>query len=236
MLLRIADISVTVDGLSVLEGLSLHVEPGELVVVVGANGAGKSTLMRTVAGLSNPDKGTIEFKGEQIGGLPPFNVVAKGVCLIPEGRQLFPDMSVMENLQLGAYHYRKDSARIKKNLSRVFGLFPVLEEHSGRKASSFSGGQQQMLSIGRGLMSEPALLMIDELSLGLAQNLIQMLFKIVKQLNEMGMSILMVEQNVQQALRIADRAYVLDNGRIVLDGTGTELMDNEHVRKAYMGL
>ena len=236
MLLNIVDLNVRLDGLSILQDLSLNVLEGEIVIVVGANGAGKSTLMRCIAGLIKPESGTIEFREEQIQGAPPNILPSKGLVMIPEGRMLFYDMTVLENLQLGAYHYRKDEARLKANMQKVFDLFPVLGENKDRKANSFSGGQQQMLSIGRGLMSEPKLLMIDELSLGLAQNIIHMLFKTVKQLNSEGVSILMVEQNVSQALKVADRAYVLDNGKIVLSGTGDELVNNEHVRKAYMGL
>ena len=236
MLLNIVDLNVRIDGLSILEDVSLDVREGEIVVVVGANGAGKSTLMHCIAGLRKPVSGTIEFRDEFIQSAPPNTLASKGLTLIPEGRLLFHDMTVLENLQLGAYYYRKDEARIKENMKKVFELFPVLEENKNRKANTFSGGQQQMLSIGRGLMSEPKLLMIDELSLGLAQNIIHMLFKTVKTLNDNGVSILMVEQNVSQALKVADRAYVLDNGKIVLSGTGAELISNEHVRKAYMGL
>ncbi|MDR1572116.1 MAG: ABC transporter ATP-binding protein [Clostridiales Family XIII bacterium] len=236
MLLSISSLDVDIKGLNILRGIDMVVNEGEIVVVVGSNGAGKSTLMRTISGLIRPLSGVIEFEGRQIQGVPPYEITKRGVCLVPEGRMLFHDMTVGENLQLGAYHYRKDGARLQKNMDYVFGLFPVLDKYRDRKSSTLSGGEQQMLSIGRGLMSGPKILMLDELSLGLAKNIIDMLLRIVKQLNSGGMSILMVEQNVRQALRIADRAYVLDNGRITLEGKGDELLGNEHVQKAYMGL
>ncbi|MDR1246679.1 MAG: ABC transporter ATP-binding protein [Clostridiales Family XIII bacterium] len=236
MLLNISELKVSVGGLNILHGLDMSVDEGEIVVVVGSNGAGKSTLMRAISGLIRPSSGLIELDGEHIQGAPPYEIMRKGVSLVPEGRMLFHDMTVLENIQLGAYHYRKDSVRIRKNMDRVFGLFPALDKYRDRRSSTLSGGEQQMLSIGRGLMSEPRMLMLDELSLGLAKSVIDMLLKIVKQLNGGGMSILMVEQNVRQALKIADRAYVLDNGRMTLKGTGDELLSNEHVQKAYMGL
>lgn len=236
MLLNINDLNVSLGGLHILHDVNLTVEEKEIVVVIGANGAGKSTLMRTIAGLSHPTSGSINFRGTQLEKMPPNLVAGHGISMVPEGRMLFYDMTVLENLEMGATVYHKDKARIKKNLDYVFSLFPVLYDHQDRKASTFSGGEQQMISIGRGLMSEPKLLMIDELSLGLAQKVIDMLLKIVKQLNDSGISILMVEQNVKQALKIADRAYVIDNGSITMSGTGEELINNDYVRKAYMGL
>jgi len=236
MLLNVHNLNTKLGGLHILQDVDLVVNKGEIVVVVGANGSGKSTLMRTVAGLVKPESGIIEFDGKQIQNLPPFDISALGISLVPEGRGLFQDMTVLENLQMGAYLYRKDQERVKRNLDWVFELFPVLEKYQDRKSSTLSGGEQQMLSIGRGLMGEPRLLLLDELSLGLAQKVIDMLFKIIKQLNETGMSILMVEQNVRQALRVADRGYVLENGRIVIEGTGQQLLDNSHVQSAYLGL
>jgi branched-chain amino acid transport system ATP-binding protein len=236
MLLNVHKLNTKLGGLHILQDIDLFVNKGEIVVVVGANGSGKSTLMRSIAGLVKPESGIIEFEGKQIQNIPPYNISAQGISLVPEGRRLFQDMTVLENLQMGAYLYRKDYARVKKNLDWVFELFPVLKKYQNRKSSTFSGGEQQMLSIGRGLMSEPRLLMLDELSLGLAQKIIDMLFKIIKQLNNSGMSILMVEQNVRQALKVADRGYVLENGRIVIEGKGQELLDNRHVQSAYLGL
>jgi branched-chain amino acid transport system ATP-binding protein len=236
MLLSINNLKVHIGGLHILHGIDMFVNKGEIVVVVGSNGAGKSTLMRTISGLIRPSSGVIEFGEDQIQGAPPYEITRRGISLVPEGRMLFHDMTVMENLQLGAYHYKNDNARLQKNMDKVFELFPVLNRYHGRKSSTLSGGEQQMLSIGRGLMSDPKILMLDELSLGLAKSVIDMLLKIVKRLNGSGMSILMVEQNVRQALKIADRAYVLDNGVMTLEGTGDALLNNEHVQKAYMGL
>lgn len=236
MLLNVNDLNVSLGGLHILHDVNLTVNEKEIVVVIGANGAGKSTLMRTIAGLSHPTSGSIVFQNKQIEKMQPNLVAGQGISMVPEGRMLFYDMTVMENLEMGATVYHKDKERMKRNLDYVFSLFPVLYDNQDRKASTFSGGEQQMISIGRGLMSEPKLLMIDELSLGLAQKIIDMLLKIVKQLNESGISILMVEQNVKQALKIADRAYVIDNGAITMSGTGEELINNDYVRKAYMGL
>lgn len=236
MLLNVNDLNVKLGGLHILHDVNLSVNENEIVVVIGANGAGKSTLMRTIAGLSHPSSGTIEFQETAIEHMPPNLIAGRGISMVPEGRMLFYDMTVLENLEMGATVYHKDKARIQRNLEKVFSLFPVLYENRDRKASTFSGGEQQMISIGRGLMSEPKLLMIDELSLGLAQKVIDMLLKIVKQLNEQGISILMVEQNVKQALQIADRAYVIDNGSITMSGSGASLINDDHVRKAYMGL
>jgi branched-chain amino acid transport system ATP-binding protein len=236
MLLKISNLSVTLGGLSILRNISLTVTEGELVVVVGANGAGKSTLLRTLNAIYQPVSGSIEFQGVSMVGLHPYDVINRGLCMVPEGRQLFPGLTARENLLLGAYYYRRDKKRVRNNLEKVYALFPILKEHEGRIASTFSGGEQQMISIGRGLMSEPKLMMVDEMSLGLAPLIISNLFEVIKELNKNNISILLVEQNARQALRIADRAYVMENGKIDLEGTGKELLENDHVKVAYLGM
>lgn len=236
MLLKINNLDVTLGGLHILHDVSLHVDEGELVVVVGANGAGKSTLLRTVSGMNGCMSGVIDFMGQEIQNRKAYYIASKGLCMVPEGRQLFAELSARDNLLIGAYHYRSDKKRVMDNLEKVYDLFPVLKKNEGRIASTFSGGEQQMISIGRGMMSEPKLMMIDELSLGLAPLVIQNLFDIIKQLNKTGISILLIEQNARQALQIADRAYVLENGHIVITGTGEELLNDESVKEAYLGL
>jgi branched-chain amino acid transport system ATP-binding protein len=236
MLLKISNLSVTLGGLSILRDISLTVKEGELVVVVGANGAGKSTLLRTLNAIYQPISGSIEFQGASMLGLYPYDVINRGLCMVPEGRQLFPGLTARENLLLGAYYYKRDKKRVRNNLEKVYELFPILKKNEGRIASTFSGGEQQMISIGRGLMSEPKLMMIDEMSLGLAPLVISNLFEVIRELNKNNISILLVEQNARQALRIADRAYVMENGKISLDGTGKELLENDHVKVAYLGM
>lgn len=236
MLLKINNLDVSLGGLHILHDVSLHVNEGELVVVVGANGAGKSTLLRTISGMNGCTSGTVEWKGEAIQNKKAYHIASKGLCMVPEGRQLFAELSARDNLLIGAYHYRSDKKRVMDNLEKVYNLFPVLKKYETRIASTFSGGEQQMISIGRGMMSEPKLMMIDELSLGLAPLVIQNLFGIIKELNKTGISILLIEQNARQALQIADRAYVLENGRVVITGTGEELLNDESVKEAYLGL
>lgn len=236
MLLQVSDLSVQLGGLQILQDINLYAEAGELVVVVGANGAGKSTLLRTISGLNGCVKGTIEFDGKEIQNKKAYDVAAMGLSMMPEGRQLFPELTAKENLQIGAYTYRKDKARVQKNLERVFKLFPVLEQNQSRIGATFSGGEQQMISIGRALMSEPKLLLIDELSLGLAPIIISELFGVIKDLNKSGISILLIEQNAKQALKIADRAYVLENGKLVKEGTGNQLLNDPAVKEAYLGI
>ncbi|MBS4212725.1 MULTISPECIES: ABC transporter ATP-binding protein [Neobacillus] len=236
MLLQISSLNVTLSGLKILQDVSLHINEGELVVVVGANGAGKSTLLRTITGLNPAESGSIQYMGKEIANQSPTTLPATGLCMVPEGRQLFPEMTAKENLLIGAYHYRKDSKRVANNLKKVYEMFPVLEKNADRIASTFSGGEQQMISIGRGLMSEPKILMIDELSLGLAPMVTEALFKTIKELNRSGISIMLIEQNARQALKIADRAYVMESGRIVMEGSGEELLNDDHVRVAYLGL
>ena len=236
MLLTINNLDITLGGLQILQDVSLHVDEGELVVVVGANGTGKSTLLRSISGMNPIAGGEILFCGEKITGLPSSLIARKGRCMVPEGRQLFPELSARDNLLIGAYPYRKDKARVQKNLDFAYQMFPAIRKYEDRMANTFSGGEQQMISIARGLMSEPKLMMIDEMSLGLAPMIIADLFKVIKRLNAQGISILLVEQNARQALRIADRAYVMENGRMVMEGSGKELLENEHVKVAYLGM
>ena len=236
MLLTINNLDITLGGLQILQDVSLHVDEGELVVVVGANGTGKSTLLRSISGMNPIAGGEILFCGEKITGLPSSLIARKGLCMVPEGRQLFPELSARDNLLIGAYPYRKDKARVQKNLDFAYQMFPAIRKYEDRMANTFSGGEQQMISIARGLMSEPKLMMIDEMSLGLAPMIIADLFKVIKRLNAQGISILLVEQNTRQALRIADRAYVMENGRMVMEGSGKELLENEHVKVAYLGM
>ena len=236
MLLQISNLEVVLGGLQILQDVSLGVNEGELVVVVGANGAGKSTLLRTVCGMNPCAAGKVEFNGKDITNQASHDGAGEGLCMVPEGRQLFPELTARENLLMGAYHYRKDKKRVLDNLERCYAMFPVLKKYEGRIASTFSGGEQQMLAIARALMSEPKIMMIDELSLGLAPLVVEELFKTIRQLNATGMSILLIEQNARQALRIADRAYVLESGKITMEGTGEELLNNEKVKEAYLGL
>ncbi len=235
MLLRIEGLGVRIGGHQVLQKIDLEVQQGQIVVVVGPNGSGKSTLMRTIAGLHTQTDGSIQFDGLPLDDLPAHQRVSKGICLIQEGRQLFGDMSVIENLEMGAYRYRKEKDRVRKNIQIVFELFPSISAERERLAKTFSGGEQQMISIGRGLMGEPKMLMIDELSLGLAPKVIGRLFATVKQLNGSGLSILMVEQNVRQALKIAHRVYVLSNGRNVASGSPDQLLNDDQMVEKYLG-
>lgn len=235
MLLQVKDLNVSLGGLQILQGVNFHVNEGELVVVVGSNGAGKSTTLRSICGMNPIVSGSVIFDGKEITGHPSHDCAGMGLCMVPEGRQLFPEISVRENLMMGAYHYRRDKKRVMENLEMCYEMFPVLKKYENRIASTFSGGEQQMISIARGLMSEPKIMMIDEMSLGLAPLIIEQLFHTIKDLNKTGMSILLIEQNARQALAIADRAYVMENGTITLEGTGQELLNNEQVKTAYLG-
>jgi len=235
MLLKITNLGVVVDGLRVLEGINIKFGEGQLIAVVGANGAGKSTLLRAISGLDKPHIGKIEFEGQDITGWPPKSISELGIAMVPEGKKLFYEMTVVENLKMGAYRFKDDAARIAKNIERMIQLFPVLGKNLNRIAGTFSGGEQQMITIARSLMSDPKLLMIDELSLGLAPIIVDNLMQTVKQLNREGTSILLVEQNVNQVLKIADYGYVIENGELALEGAGEELRNNEHVKVAYLG-
>ncbi len=218
-----------------LDGVSFDVEDGEIVSVVGANGAGKSTLVKVISGMLRASAGDIEFAGQSITSLPPHEIVLRGIVHVPEGRRLFGDMSVLENLLLGSTHAQARTAR-PQGLERVYTLFPILRERQSQLARTLSGGEQQMLAIARGLMSKPKLLMLDEPSLGLAPKIVTEILGVITQLNREGLAILLIEQNVKHALAIAHRGVVLENGRIALAGTGETLLGNEHTRRAYLGL
>lgn len=234
-MLKVKGIDVFYGDLQVLWGVSFEVKEKEILVLVGANGAGKSTTIRTVSSLLTPRKGSIEFDGVRLDKTPPYNVIAHGIVHVPEGRRLFPQMSVEENLIMGTL-YGDAKANRSKTMDRVYGLFPRLRERQKQLAGTLSGGEQQMLAVGRGLMSLPKLMMFDEPSLGLAPILVQDIFRIVRKINEEGVTVLLVEQNVRQTLAMCHRAYVLENGRVVLEGTGEALMANQHVKEAYLGI
>ena len=234
-LLELRGIDVAYGDLPALSGVSLRVEAGEILSVVGANGAGKTTMLRTISGLLRPRAGEILLEGERLDRLPCHAVVERGVVQVPEGRKVFPSLTVRENLELGSYATRARAER-GRSLERVFALFPILGERRRQAAGTLSGGQQQMLAIGRALMALPRILMLDEPSLGLAPMVVREIFRIIGEINRAGATILLVEQNTRQALALAHRGYVLENGRVVLVGPGRELLDNAHVRRAYLGL
>jgi branched-chain amino acid transport system ATP-binding protein len=233
-MLKINDINVYYGAIHAIKGISLEVNEGEIVTLIGANGAGKSTTLRTISGLLKPKTGSIEFLGKDIAGAKAHEIVKKGISQVPEGRRIFTEMTVMENLDLGAF-IRKDKDGVQADLKRVFELFPRLEERKAQEAGTLSGGEQQMLAMGRALMSRPKLLLLDEPSMGLAPLLIKEIFAIIKDINKEGTTVLLVEQNANMALSIANRAYVLETGRITLSGTAQELAASEEVRKAYLG-
>jgi len=218
-----------------LKGISLTIHQGENVTLLGANGAGKSTTLKCISGLLRISSGSILFQGERIDHLPPHKIIREGITQVMEGRRLFPDLDVLENLRLGAY-LTDDRQAIQQRMDRVFGYFPILKERQKQLASTFSGGEQQMLAMGRGLMASPNLLMLDEPSLGLAPILVQEVGKIIRTINRDGVTLLLIEQNAQMALRLANRGYVLETGCIAIEGTSKELISNDKVRKAYMGL
>ena len=218
-----------------LRGITISVDQGEVVALIGSNGAGKTTTLRTISGLMHPPSGSITFAGKEITKTPAHEIVGLGVCQSPEGRRLFPRMQVIDNLRMGAF-LRNDSVGIQKDMERVFELFPRLKERTTQLAGTLSGGEQQMLAIGRALMSRPKLLMLDEPSLGLAPILVELIFTIVREINAQGIPILLVEQNAHQALEVAHRAYVLETGSIVQTGSGRELLDSPDVQRAYLGI
>lgn len=234
-MLQINGISVAYGGTPALSDVSFQVNEGEIVSIVGSNGAGKSTLLKTISGLLHPAEGSIAFRGEDIHELEPFVIVEKGLAHVPEGRKLFSKLNVLENLLLGAYTNKSEESR-QRILAEIFETFPVLKERQSQKAGTLSGGEQQMLAIGRALMLEPRLLMLDEPSLGIMPVLVDRLFEVIERINQDGTTILLVEQNVQQALELAHRAYVLQSGRIVLHGEGQELLQSDMVRSAFLGL
>lgn len=232
-MLSVRDLHVSYGAIKAVRGISFDIKQGEIVTLIGANGAGKSTTLNTVAGLIRPDSGSIEFKGQSIVGVKSHKVVERGMALCPEGRRVFSQMSVSENLDMGGY--TRSEAENRETLQRVYERFPRLKERVGQMAGMLSGGEQQMLTMGRALMSKPDLLMLDEPSMGLAPILVQEIFDIIKELNAAGTTILLVEQNANMALSIADRAYVLEIGTIKKTGTGADLLQDDDVRKAYLG-
>ena len=231
-ILKISDLKVNYGGIEAVKGISFDVPEGEIVTLIGSNGAGKSSTLRTIAGLVKPAGGTISLQGEDITGKDPTAIVTKGVTLVPEGRRIFPDMTVLENLKIGAY-LRKDD--LTDDLNWVFELFPRLKERSWQAGGTLSGGEQQMLAVGRALMSRPRVLMMDEPSLGLAPLVVRDIFGIIQEINKQGVTILLIEQNANMALKVADYAYVLETGNLTLSGTGAELLANEQVKAAYLG-
>ena len=233
-MLTVDNINVYYGAIHAIKGISLSVAKGGITTLIGSNGAGKSTTLHTISGLLKPKTGKILFEGQDITGRPAHRIVGLGLCQVPEGRHVFANMTVMENLELGAY-LREDKEEINKDMTDVFTKFPRLLERKDQIAGTLSGGEQQMLAMGRALMSRPKLMMMDEPSMGLAPILVEQIFSIIRQLHESGTTILLVEQNAQMALSVADRAYVLENGQITLSGTGEELARSEKVQKAYLG-
>ena len=231
---EIRDLHVSYGGIRALKGIDLTVEEGQIVTLIGANGAGKSTTLRAISGLQKPQSGSILYGGEELVGLPAKEIVRRGIIHVPEGRRVFPDMTVAENLKIGAF-LRKDKDGIASDMDYVYSLFPRLKERSWQPAGTLSGGEQQMLAVGRALMSRPKVLMMDEPSLGLAPLIVKDIFSIIRRVNADGITVLLIEQNANAALRIADYGYVLETGVIALTGTGEELLRNESVREAYLG-
>lgn len=234
-MLKIDKLNFSYDDLKVLWDVDLEVNEGEIVTVLGSNGAGKSTTLKNISRLVSPDSGTISFAGHDLTRLEPHAVVETGIVQVPEGRRIFPEMSVRENLRMGSYTKNAKRER-KENIERVFSLFPRLREREKQLGGTMSGGEQQMLAIARGLMANPRLLLLDEPSLGLAPLLVKDIFDIIREINRQGVTILLVEQNVYQSLRIAHRGYVLETGRVVLTGRGEDLLNNDHVKKAFLGM
>jgi branched-chain amino acid transport system ATP-binding protein len=233
-MLEVNDVHAYYGNIHALKGVSLTVDEGEIVTLIGANGAGKSTTLNTICGLLNPESGTIRLAGQEIHGLPAHTVVARGVSQAPEGRRIFGRLTVQENLEMGAF-LRDDAEGIRRDMQRVFDLFPRLEERRRQLGGTLSGGEQQMLAIGRALMASPSVLLLDEPSMGLAPLLVEDIFRVVRQLNEEGTTILLVEQNALMALSVASRGYVLETGQVVLAGTAEELRENPQVQEAYLG-
>lgn len=233
-MLKVNDLSVHYGVIQAVRGISLEVNEGEIVTLIGANGAGKTTAIRTISGLVKPSSGTIEFEGKPIQKVSPQKIVTHGISQVPEGRHVFPGLTVQENLEMGAF-LRKDNEGIKKSFSEIYERFPILKERKNQDASTLSGGEQQMLTMGRALMSKPRLLLLDEPSMGLAPIFIKEIFNIIQEIQQQGTTVLLIEQNAKMALSIADRGYVIETGKIVLQGTGAELLASEEVKKAYLG-
>ena len=231
-ILQIKDLQVSYGGIDAVRGISFNVREGEIVTLIGANGAGKSSTLRAISGLVNPRGGSIVFNGDDITGLDPTAVVSKGLMMVPEGRKIFPNLTVLENLRIGAY-LRKD--QLDSDIEMVYNYFPRLKERSWQAGGTLSGGEQQMLAVGRALMGRPKLLMMDEPSLGLAPIVVQGIFEIIEQIHKAGTTVLLIEQNANMALHVADRAYVIENGRISMEGTGKDLLEDENVKAAYLG-
>ena len=234
MLLSIENLQVYYGAIHALQGINFSVEKGEIVALIGANGAGKSTTLNTISGILRPREGKISFNGQEIQQMPPQDIVRKGIIQVPEGRKIFGRMAVWENLEMGAYT-QNDRALIKRDVESVFDRFPRLRERRNQLSGTLSGGEQQMLAIARGLMAHPTLLLLDEPSMGLSPLLVEQIFDIIQDINEQGTSILLVEQNAQMALAIADRAYVLETGKIVMQGPGDDLLEDKNVIEAYLG-
>ena len=235
-MLRVINLQAGYGALTVIDGISLRVEPGEVIALLGGNGAGKSTLLKTIAGLILPKEGRILLKGKPVTGWPAERLAAAGLTLVPEGRGLFPGMSVLENLRLGGYARRLSGRRLAEQVAQMYELFPALAERPGTRAGHLSGGQQQMLALAKALIGSPNILLLDEPSTGLAPLLVAEVFTRIAQLKAAGITILIAEQNVQLALQAADRAYVIENGRIVLSGSASELMESDEVKRAYLGI
>ena len=233
-MLKIKDLHVSYGGIKALRGIDLEVPDGKIVTLIGANGAGKSTTLRTISGLVKAESGSIEYDGQELIGKPINKILEAGIAQVPEGRRVFPNMTVLENLKIGAY-LRNDKEGIEKDIKWVYELFPRLEERNWQLAGTLSGGEQQMLAVGRGLMSRPKMMMLDEPSLGLAPLVVQDIFTIIKEINRQGVTILLVEQNANMALKTADLAYVMETGSITKSGTGAELLADESIKEAYLG-
>ncbi len=230
--LEIDDLKVSYGGIDAVRGISFHVDAGEIVTLIGANGAGKSSTLRAISGLVKPKGGSIVFEGQHIEGMDSTAIVSKGLMMVPEGRRIFPNLTVLENLRIGAYLRNDD---LSEDIEMVYNYFPRLRERSWQPGGTLSGGEQQMLAVGRALMGRPKLLMMDEPSLGLAPIVVQGIFEIIQRIHEAGTTVLLIEQNANMALHVADRAYVIENGRISMEGTGKALLEDEKVKAAYLG-
>lgn len=233
-MLEIKDLKVNYGGIEALKGIGFHVDAGEIVTLIGANGAGKSTTLRSIMSVVKPSGGSILFEGEDITTMDTQKVVDRGIVLVPEGRRVFPNLTVLENLRIGAY-LRKDKEEIEQDIHHVYGLFPRLQERNWQEAGTLSGGEQQMLAVGRALMAKPRLIMMDEPSLGLAPLVVKDIFSIIRRINDEGTTVLLIEQNANAALKIANRGYVMETGRITMTGSGQELLNDESVKQAYLG-